>query len=128
MWYLGEERQSYRLLDGREQGHRIVAQLEGVSSREQADGCIGRIVSVPLETLPALPEGEYYWRQLEGLQAVTPSGALLGVVHHLFETGANDVLVIRRGGEEILVPYVPAVVGKVDLDKRLIELDWETDI
>ena len=69
--------------------------------------------------------GDFYWRQIEGLEAVTTSGAKLGVVDRLFETGANDVMAIKSGSKEILVPYVQDVVRKVDLERGVIEVDWE---
>lgn len=47
---------------------------------------------------------------------------------HLLETGANDVMVIREGRKELLVPYVRDVVRRVDLEEGRIELNWEMDV
>lgn len=126
-WFLGPERRRRSLLEGREQGARILAKLEGLSDRDDAARHVGQTVWVPASAMPKLAEGEYYWTQLEGLEAVSASGVKLGVVQHLFETGANDVLVIRKGDREILVPYVSGVVRRVDLDGGRIELDWESE-
>ena len=124
-WYLGERQEVFELDSGRLQGGRIVAILKGLDDRDEASRHVGKAVCVPVSALPALADGDYYWRELEGLQAIDSSGVSLGVVDHLFETGANDVLVIRCGDREILAPYVPSVVRKVDLDSGFIELDWE---
>ena len=66
--------------------------------------------------------------QIEGLEAITISGGRLGTVERLFETGANDVMVVKQGSKEILIPYVRDVVRRVDLNKGVIEVDWEASI
>jgi 16S rRNA processing protein RimM len=51
----------------------------------------------------------------------------LGRVDHLFETGANDVLVVL-GERERLIPYVwGEVIRSVDLDAGLLVVDWDPD-
>ena len=84
--------------------------------------------------MPELGEGEYYWRQLEGLKVVVRGDAgeqLLGRVDHLLETGANDVLAVvpcegSIDQRERLVPWLPErVVMNVDLDAGVIRVDWD---
>lgn len=113
---------------GHRQGTKIVASLEGLNRREIAGRYVGKNICIPAAELPKLPEGDFYWTQLQGLEAVTGSGARLGVVDHLLETGANDVMVIREGRKELLVPYVRDVVRRVDLEEGRIELNWEMDV
>lgn len=84
------------------------------------------LISIPREQLPTLSLGDYYWSDLEGLQVVNTAGAIFGRVDHLFETGANDVLVIK-GDRERLVPYIKDVVLKVDLEGGRILVDWDAD-
>lgn len=126
-WFLGDSLKYHRLVDGHQQGQKIVASLAGLTSPEDAREWLGKKIFIAVADLPPLAEGEFYWTQLEGLQAVDAAGTSLGVVDHLFETGANDVLVIKRGDDELLVPCVPAVVRKVDLENGLIVLDWDGD-
>jgi 16S rRNA processing protein RimM len=104
-----------------------VARISGVDDRDAAAVWVGADILVARSQLPAAKPGEYYWADLEGLDAVTPDGTALGRVSHLFETGANDVLVLR-GERERLVPYLPgSVVREVDLAARRIVLDWDPD-
>lgn len=52
---------------------------------------------------------------------------MLGTVDHLFETGANDVLVVV-GERERLLPYVwDQVIRGVDLDAGIMRVDWDPD-
>lgn len=87
----------------------------------------GDEIAIYRKQLGKLDEGEYYWHQLEGLKVVTTEGVELGKVHHLLETGANDVLVVR-GDRERLVPLtVGHTVIEVDLSTGIITVDWDPE-
>ena len=113
------------MVGGHPQGSGIVARLHGVEDRDTALKRIGQKIYIPVTDLPALEQGEYYWTQLEGLEVMNLEDKRLGVVDHLFETGANDVMVIVGGSGEVLAPFVREVVREVDLEKGIMRLDWE---
>lgn len=123
-----------KVLAGRPQGKTIVAQLEGVSSPEQASAFIGAKIGVSRSTLPKLGDGEYYWADLTGMHVKTIDGLDIGPINRLFETGANDVVVIddhrgeQRDSKEVLVPWlVPDVITDIDMNNRVITIDWDPD-
>ena len=57
----------------------------------------------------------------------------IGPVDRLFETGANDVMVVTdhrddRSAKEVLVPWlVPDVITEVDMENSIITIDWDPD-
>ena len=56
---------------------------------------------------------------------VDREGQELGLVRELFETGANDVMVVV-GERERLVLFVPKkTVIEVDLERQKIVVDWD---
>ncbi|MEP5763077.1 MAG: ribosome maturation factor RimM [Halieaceae bacterium] len=118
--------------DGKRHGKGLVAHIEGVDDRDEAAALKGLDIAVPRSLLPALQDEEYYWHQLEGL-SVMCGGELLGRVDHLIETGANDVLVVKpctgsRDEQERLLPWLlGTVVTLVDLQKQVIEVDWDPE-
>lgn len=116
----------FALLDGRAQGKGLAAHLAGMNDRETAHAWIGADIAVLQTELPALAPGAYYWSQLEGLKVVNVDGIELGRVSHLFDTGANDVLVVI-GERERLIPYIGTVVQAVDLAAGIIRVDWDAD-
>jgi 16S rRNA processing protein RimM len=63
---------------------------------------------VAREDLPEAGANEFYWADLVGLKVTNEAGEDLGTVSRVFETGANDVLVVMRGPEanerERLIP------------------------
>ncbi len=128
-WYLKRNGgwQAYKLAAGHAQGKGVVARLEGFDDRDQAAALMGTDIAIKREQLPKLNPGEYYWSDLEGLRVENLEGVDLGVVSHLFETGANDVMVVK-GDRERLIPYTKGeAVKEVDLEAGLILVDWDPD-
>lgn len=121
--------QQVSIINGREQGKTVVAQLEGCNDRNTAESYRGVEIAIDESQLPQLGEGEYYWRDLIGLTVVNVAGDEMGTVEKMMETGANDVLVVKTASkEELLIPYVPEYsVMKVDLESKQITVDWEFD-
>jgi 16S rRNA processing protein RimM len=126
-WYLGACAQPRHVLGGRRQGKGLVARLAGCSDRDRAAGLVGMEIAVRRDQLSPATADELYWTDLEGLRVETESGDTLGRVHHLFSTGANDVLVVR-GSRERLVPFLwGTVVDDVDFEQGLIRVRWDPD-
>ena len=113
---------------GRSHGKGLVAALPQVVDRDAAMAWVGAEIWVRRSALPRAKRGEYYWVDLEGLEVVTGEGVALGKVSHLFATGANDVLVVRDGERERMIPFVlEQFVRNVDLGSRRIVVDWDPD-
>ena len=114
-------------LNGRLTAKGLVLRLPDVADRDAAQALRGAELWVARSRLPALPPGEYYWADLEGLRVVNREGADFGTVSHLFETPANPVLVAVAERER-LIPFLPGrFVDAVDLDAGLISVDWDAD-
>ena len=94
-----------------------------IGTVEEAHRLVGAELCVPESRLPPTASGEFYWYQLIGLEVVNTEGQKLGTLEGIIETGSNDVYVVRRGKEEILVPAIEEVVREVDLQRRLMTVD-----
>ncbi len=114
-------------IEGRAHGKGVVARLADCTDRDQAQLLMGCEIGIRRDQLPALAPGEYYWKDLIGLQVVNTEGDEFGSVQQLLETGANDVLVVQ-GERERLIPFVmKQVIVEVDLDQGRIRVDWDKD-
>lgn len=113
---------------GHAQGKGLVGELPGIADRDAAAMLVGSEIWVARSALPAAKPGEYYWSDLEGLEVMNVEGLALGKVSHLIATGANDVLVVRDGERERLIPFlVDRFVTNVDLRKRRLTVDWDPE-
>ncbi len=128
-WYLRQAGHwvKHEVQSGRVHGKGVVVQLKGCDDRDQAARLLQTEIAIPREQLPDLQPDEFYWRDLEGLKVQTTGGLDLGVIDHLFETGANDVVVVK-GERERLIPYLwQDVIQSVDLKAGVMIVDWDTD-
>lgn len=92
------------------------ARIAGVTTKEQADDLRGVSLFAPRSVLPALPDDEFYYADLIGLEAVDTGGAALGTVKAVHNHGAGDILEI--GAQGLLVAFTRAAVPTVDLAAR----------
>jgi 16S rRNA processing protein RimM len=116
-------------------GATIVAKLEGVAGREQAEALQGLRIAVSRDDFPVPATNEFYWSDLVGLKVVNAAGVALGSVTRVFETGANDVLVVEdnvanevaANQRERLLPFIAPVIRQVDIAGGTISVDWDAD-
>lgn len=130
-WWLGNERQGWRELDVLQStlhgGRSVIAQLMGCHDRTTAERYKGLLIAIPRNRLPRPEEGEYYWSDLIGLEVRDLGDERLGVVESLQETGANQVLCVQGTNGEILIPFIESAIKQVDLDGKVIRVDWRAD-
>ncbi len=117
-------------------GKGLVAALKGVSDRTAADLLVGATIWISKSQLPKAGIDEYYWSDLKGLTVLgfneNEQEVNLGQIHELFETGANDVMVLHAtadsiDAEERMIPWHKDVIQRVDLEARRIYVNWGVD-
>jgi 16S rRNA processing protein RimM len=129
-WQVGSSASQWQpmaLIEGRRHGKGVLAHLASCDDRDVARGLVGAEIALARDEMPDPGLNRFYWADLEGLTVRTVAGVELGIVDHLLETGANDVLVVK-GDRERLIPYVwDTVVTKVDLEQGVILVDWDPE-
>ena len=108
----------------------FAARLTGVVTKEAADRLRGTRLYAPREKLPDLPDDEYYYTDLIGLQVSDTGGTLLGKVKAVLNHGAGDLLEVSGPGMKtpLLLPFTLAVVPTVDLKSGRIVVDPPEEI
>ena len=104
----------------------LLVKLQGIDDRDAALAFKSKHVAIPREQLPEPEENEYYWSDLIGLDVTNQQQVDLGKVVDVFETGANDVLVVK-GNRERLIPFIDQVVLEVDLAAKTMLVDWDAE-
>ncbi|MBW1980351.1 MAG: 16S rRNA processing protein RimM [Deltaproteobacteria bacterium] len=94
-----------------------------IDSRESAAALVGAELCLPESKLPPLGPDEFYWHQLVGLEVVNSKGDKLGTLEQIIETGSNDVYVVRKGKQEILIPATHEAVLEVNLEEGRMVVD-----
>ena len=132
-WHIGKDGtfKAYFVETAKTHVDTLVAKLEGVNDRDAALALKSKQIAVMRSELPEAGEGEYYWSDLVGLSVKNLQDVDFGVITEVFETGANDVLVVRdTSGEkalERLVPFTEQAVLEVDIANKTMRVDWDAE-
>ena len=101
----------------------IIAKIEGVSERLQADAWSGKLLYIMRSDLPELGPEDYYSADLIGLMAVTNDKGFVGVVSDVHDFGAGGILAIERENKhEFLVSFTSEMVLEVDMERSRVVL------
>jgi len=92
----------------------------GINDPETALKYRGAILSADKSLLPALHKEEYFYEQIIGLTVCTTDGNILGKVIDIFETGSNDVYVVKGSDKEYLIPAIRDVIREINLGEDRI--------
>jgi 16S rRNA processing protein RimM len=94
----------------------LVASLQGVATRDDAEKLNGVELYIARDKLPATDDDEYYHADLIGLVATTPANEPIGRVTAIHNFGAGDVIEIAPAqGPSLLLPFTNKVVPTVDI-------------
>ena len=114
-------KKEYQIQEVKYHKNMVLMKLEGVDTLEQADLLRQSYLLVDRADEEPLEEGVYYIVDLLGLEVYTDDNKLLGKVDDIFNTGSNDIYVVKdEMGKQILLPGIPDVLKNVDLEKGKI--------
>ena len=120
--YIGADFQPCKITGTRWKNDLLLLKLEGFDSPESVRELVGKEIFSAVKDLPSLSEGRYYHHQLIGMR-VFEGEEDLGVLAAIMETGANEVYIIDQAdGQELLIPSIPEVILKVDLEQKRLEV------
>lgn len=111
----------FTVLGQRIQGDCVIVTLAGIGDRNQAESLVGCTVHLERSLLPPVGEDEFYWHQLEGLAVVTVDGVQLGKIESIFSNGAQDIVVVRQGHREYLIPLTRSIVQRQNEGELVID-------
>ena len=99
----------------------VLLKVKGIDDLNEAEKYKGLFLKIDRKDAKKLPEDTYFIADLLGLEVYTQEGILLGKVDDIFNTGANDVYVVRDElGKQLLLPGTKEVLKKIDLDNEKI--------
>ncbi len=101
--------------------NQVILKFKGIDRVEDAETLRNSFILVDRDDLEELPEGVYYIADLIGLDVFTEDNVYLGKVDDIYNTGSNDIYVIKdEFGKQKLLPGIDEVIKKVDIDSGKI--------
>ncbi|MCD2175812.1 ribosome maturation factor RimM [Rhizobium sp. C4] len=116
----------FEILDIREMKDMAVVRFKGVNDRNAAEALRGLDLFIERDNLPAdlLEDDEFFYADLEGLEAFDATGKSYGIVSGIFDFGAGDLLELKAPAKRpLLIPFSEAAVLEIDLEEGRILVD-----
>ena len=111
----------YRIQEVKYHKQMVMLKLEGIENPEEAENLRGSYLLIDRDKEEPLEEGTYYIVDLLGLEVFSDEGELLGKVDDIFNTGSNDIYVVKdEFGKQILLPGISEVIKDVDIEQGKI--------
>ena len=116
-----KEDRLYKVENVRYHKNMVLLKLEGIENPEQGELLKNSYLEIDRADAIPLEEGQYFIVDLIGLDVYTDEGKLLGKVEDIYNTGANDIYVVKDElGKQILLPGIKDVIKEVKLEDRII--------
>lgn len=125
----GQPPKRLRIAGWRIDGRGILVKFAGIDSPERIAGEVSKgYLTIPREEVPDPPEGSYYVFDLVGCRVEDEDGSELGKVADVQEMPSADLLVIRNGQKEVLIPLVGDFVTEVLVSERRVVVAGVEDL
>lgn len=98
----------------------VIIKFKTINDVNSAEKLRNKYIKVHRKDTVKLPKDAYLICDLIGLTVMTESGEILGKVKDVFQTGSNDVFVVKSEEREILIPGLKSIFKKIDLEAEEI--------
>ncbi len=121
--FVGESHDAMVIDGARFHNEGLIIKFQGVETPKGVGRYRNLWVYVASADRPPLPEGQYYFHELIGLQVADEKDESIGELTEIIETGANNVYVVTRpDGSEVLLPAIPSVILDVEMGRHLMRV------
>ncbi len=97
----------------------VLIKFKGIDKIEQAELLRNSYLSISRDSVEELEEGRYYIVDMLGLEVYTDEQILLGTLEDIFNTGSNDIYVVKdEKGKQILLPAIQDVIKQIDIENK----------
>ena len=100
---------------------KTIIQMKNYDDINSSESLIGQNIFIEASDIPALKKGEYYWKDIEGLEVYTTKDSYIGSVDFIFNNGANDILAIKQNKELVYIPYINDHIKVIPNEKIIID-------
>ena len=95
----------------------VFVTFDGVDTVEKAEKLKNLMAEIYEEDLPELSDGEFYIKDILGMEVITDEGKPLGKIINVLRTGSNDVYeVVGEDKKPMYLPAIKDVILDTDLE------------
>lgn len=101
----------------------VILKFKGIDNINDIEKYKSKSLYVTRANAVRLRKDEYFIADLQGLQVVDESGAEIGILRDVMETGANDVYIVdMKDGRELLLPAIKECILQVDIEAQVMQV------
>ena len=100
---------------------KIIIQMKNYDDINSSEALVGQNIFIESSDIPALKKGEYYWKDIEGLEVYTSKNSYIGSVDFIFNNGVNDILAVKHNKELVYIPYINDHIEVIPNEKIIID-------
>ena len=116
-----ENQKEYEIEEVKYHKDMVLIKFKGIDKLEQAELLRNSYLYISRDSVEELEEGRYYIVDLLGIDVYTDENILLGTLDDIFNTGSNDIYVVKnKEGKQILLPAIQDVIKRIDLENKKI--------
>ena len=98
----------------------VLLKFKSIDKIEQAEALKNCYLEIDRKD-GVLEKGAYYIVDLIGLDVYTDTGELLGKLDDIYNTGSNDIYVVKTElGKNLLLPAIKDVIKEINLEEKKI--------
>ncbi len=97
-----------------------IVKFEDTDTLEQAESLLKANLYLPLNTLPALEENQFYYHEIIGFTVHDEQEGALGTVKDVYSANSQDLILMVYKDQEVLIPLHDDIVRGVDKAKKTV--------
>lgn len=102
---------------------RVLLTFDQVNDRDSAAKLNGLYIAVHRLDARKLEAGRYFITDMIGCQVIDAQDGVIGNIFDIIQTGANDVIAVKRTGKpDLYIPFLNNVVTEVDVFSKIIRV------
>jgi len=101
----------------------ISIKFKNINNRAEALGLKNARLMITENELHSLKDDEVYHFQLEGFQVISEDNKVIGKIESIFSTNAHDILVVKNGNKEILIPFCDQFIKNILKHNKIIVIN-----
>jgi 16S rRNA processing protein RimM len=101
---------------------RFIIQFEDIKTLEQAEKLRNTSLYLPLDELPELEEGQFYFHEVVGYQVVDENYGPLGTVKEFYDMPQQQLMAMEYNGQEMLIPVIDEIFLRADHESKVLHV------
>lgn len=104
-------------------GRKAILKFQNIDSIDKSKSLKGKELYLPLDYLPELEEGKFYYHQVLNYQVVDKNKGALGKIKEFYDLPSQTLMSMSYQGKEVLIPVTDAIIENTDHSAQIVHVN-----